>query len=102
MAPQFANGGHGGEVVLGILGIVVVLVAGSGSVVQPVLHAFFNGPVGVGLDGFLKSLGMAPQFANNGHGGEVILGMIGIIIVLVAGSIWRKRKLQGAEHSATA
>ena len=51
---------------------------------------------------FLKSLGMAPQFANGGHGGEVVLGIIGIIIVLVAGAIWRKRKLQGAEHSATA
>ena len=50
----------------------------------------------------LKSLGMAPQFANGGHGGEVILGILGIIVVLVAGSIWRKRKLQGAEHSATA
>src|ERR1700730_892992 len=48
------------------------------------LHAFFNCPVGTGLDGLLKSLGMAPQFANNGHGGEVVLGIIGIIIVLVA------------------
>jgi hypothetical protein len=71
-------------------------------VVQPGLHAFSNGPVGVGLDGLLKSLGMAPQFANGGHGGEVILGLMGIAIVLVAGSIWRKRKLQGVEHSATA
>jgi hypothetical protein len=43
-----------------------------------------------------------PQFANDGHGGEVIFGIVGIIVVLVAGSIWRKRKLQGVEHSATA
>ena len=54
----------------------------------------------VGLDGLLKSIGMAPQFANGGHGGEIILGILGIVVVLVAGSIWRKRKLQGAEHSA--
>ena len=68
----------------------------------PYLHAFFNGPVGSGLDGVLKSLGMAPQFANGGHGGEVVLGIIGIAVVLIAGSVWRKRRLQGAEHSATA
>jgi hypothetical protein len=49
-----------------------------------------------------RALGMAPQFANGGHGGEVILGIIGIAAVLGVGSIWRKRKLQGAEHSATA
>jgi hypothetical protein len=71
-------------------------------VVQPSLHAFFNGPVGVGLDGILKSIGLGPQFANGGHGGEVVLGILGIIVVLVAGSIWRKRKLESAEHSAKA
>jgi predicted tellurium resistance membrane protein TerC len=86
----------------GLLGWIAGEVMATDPAVQPALHAFFNGPVGVGLDGLLKSLGMAPQFANGGHGGEVVLGIIGIIIVLVAGSIWRKRKLQGAEHSATA
>ena len=86
----------------GLLGWIAGEVMATDPAVQPALHAFFNGPVGVGLDGLLKPLGMAPQFANGGHGGEVILGIIGIIIVLVAGSIWRKRKLQGAEHSATA
>src|SRR5712672_347780 len=86
----------------GLLGWIAGEVMATDPAVQPALHAFFNGPVGTGLDGLLKSLGMAPQFANNGHGGEVVLGIIGIIIVLVAGSIWRKRKLQGAEHSATA
>jgi hypothetical protein len=45
---------------------------------------------------------MGPQFTNGGHGGEVVFGILGIIVVLVAGSIWRKRKLLGAEHSATA
>jgi predicted tellurium resistance membrane protein TerC len=86
----------------GLLGWIAGEVMATDPVVQPSLHAFFNGPVGVGLDGLLKSLGMAPQFANGGHGGEVILGLMGIAIVLVVGSIWRKRKLQGAGHSATA
>ena len=86
----------------GLLGWIAGEVMATDPAVQPSLHAFFNGPVGVGLDGFLKSLGMAPQFANGGHGGEVVLGILGIIVVLVAGSIWRKRKLEGAEHSAKA
>ena len=85
-----------------LLGWIAGEVMATDPVVQPPLHAFFNGPVGVGLDGVLRSLGLAPQFANGGHGGEVVLGILGIIVVLVAGSIWRKRKLQGAEHSATA
>jgi hypothetical protein len=70
--------------------------------IQPALHAFFNGPVGVGLDGVLSSLGLGLRFGNGGHGAEVLLGLIGIAVVLVVGSIWRRRKLEGAEHSATA
>ncbi len=57
----------------GLLGWIAGEVMATDPAVQPSLHAFFNGPVGVGLDGILKSLGMAPQFANGGHGGEVIL-----------------------------
>jgi len=86
----------------GLLGWIAGEVMATDPAVQPALHAFFNGPVGVGLDGVLKSIGLAPQFANGGHGGEVLLGIIGIVVVLVAGSIWRKRKLQAEEHSATA
>src|SRR5690349_22824452 len=78
----------------GLLGWIAGEVMATDRGVLPGLHAFFNGPVGTGLDGMLKSLGMAPQFANGGHGGEVILGILGIIVVLVAGSIWRRRKMQ--------
>ena len=86
----------------GLLGWIAGEVMATDPVVQPKLHALFDGPVGVKLDAFFGSLGMAPQFANGGHGGEVIFGILGIIIVLVAGSIWRKRKLQSAEHAAPA
>src|SRR5262245_48772238 len=87
----------------GLLGWIAGEVMATDPVVEPRLHAFFNGPVGVGLDGFLGALGMGPMFANGGHGGEIVLGIIGIVIVLIAGAIWRKRKLEGAaEHSAAA
>ena len=86
----------------GLLGWIAGEVMATDPAIQPALHAFFNGPVGVSLDGVLSSLGLGPRFANAGHGGEVLLGLIGIAVVLVAGSIWRRRKLEGAEHSATA
>ncbi|HEY3149114.1 MAG TPA: YjbE family putative metal transport protein, partial [Dongiaceae bacterium] len=86
----------------GLLGWIAGEVMATDPAVEPALHAFFNGPVGVGLDKVLGSLGLGLRFANGGNGGEVLLGIIGITIVLVAGAIWRKRKLQGAEHSATA
>jgi hypothetical protein len=46
---------------------------------------------------------MAPHFANHGNGGELALAVLGVIVVLVAGSIWRKRTLQKyAEEAAKA
>jgi YjbE family integral membrane protein len=86
-----------------LLGWIAGEVMATDPVIQPSMHAFFNGPVGVGLDGVLKSIGIGPQFTNGGHGGEIVLGLVGIAVVLVVGSIWRKRKLEGAaEHSAAA
>ena len=86
----------------GLLGWIAGEVMATDPALQPSLHAFFDGPVGVGLDGILTSIGLGPQFANGGHGGEVVLGLLGIAVVLVAGSIWRKRRLHGAAHSAEA
>ena len=39
-------------------------------------------------------IGKSPMFANGGHGGEIVLGIIGIVVVLVWGYIWRTRKLR--------
>ena len=71
--------------------------------VHPKLDALFAGPFGAGLDGVLASLGMAPHFANHGNGGELLLALLGVIVVLVAGTIWRRRTQQKhAEESAKA
>jgi len=45
-------------------------------------------------------VGIAPRFANGGHGGEIVCAVLGVIVVLVAGSIWRRRKLRHVEHAA--
>jgi YjbE family integral membrane protein len=87
----------------GLLGWIAGEVMATDPVVQPILRAFFDGPVGVKLDSFFGSLGMAPHFANGGHGGEIVCGILGIIVVLVAGAIWRRRRMaQNSEHVAPA
>ncbi|MCP4616397.1 MAG: TerC family protein [Bradyrhizobium sp.] len=86
----------------GLLGWIAGEVAATDPAIQPKLHAFFSGPVGVKLDAMLGAVGKSPMFANGGHGGEVLFGIAGIIIVLVAGYIWRARKLRSAVHPTSA
>jgi hypothetical protein len=70
-------------------------------VVVPLLRSLSDGPLGVQLERLLGPLGL--HFTNGGHGAEVVCGILGIILVLVAGSIWRKRAQQKhAEHAAKA
>jgi YjbE family integral membrane protein len=69
---------------------------------HPKLQTLFAGPVGVKIDALLASLGMGPRFANGGNGAEIVCAVLGVIVVLIAGSIWRRRKLQRVERTATA
>ena len=85
----------------GLLGWVAGEVMATDPIVVPLLRTFSDGPVGVQLDRVFGPIGL--HFANGGHGAEVVCGILGIIIVLVAGSIWRKRAQQKhAEHAAKA
>lgn len=63
---------------------------------HPKLNALFAGSLGSSLDSILATLGIAPQFANGGHGGEFVFAVLGIVVVLVVGYIWRRRKLYAA------
>jgi YjbE family integral membrane protein len=75
-----------------LLGWIAGEVIATDPAVAPMLSRIFDGPLGRGLDAMLAAVGMGPSFAAGGHGAEVVLGLLGIVIVLVAGSIWRKRK----------
>jgi len=85
-----------------LLGWIAGDVIATDPVIEPKLDALFAGAFGAKLDSWLASLGMAPHFGNGGNGGEILLAVLGIIVVLVAGAIWRKRSLQNAEQSAKA
>ena len=84
-----------------LLGWIAGDVIATDPAVAPLLHRIFDGPLGTGLDAMLATVGIAPRFAGGGHGAEIICGVLGIIVVLVAGSIWRKRKLRHVEDVPT-
>ncbi|MFB9262015.1 TerC family protein [Bradyrhizobium erythrophlei] len=85
-----------------LLGWIAGDVIATDPAVQPRLDALFAGPLGARLDSLLAAFGAAPHFANGGNGGEILLAVLGIIIVLIAGSIWRRRSLQKAKHATEA
>jgi len=83
-----------------LLGWIAGDVIATDPALHPKLQAFFAGAFGVKLDALLASLGVAPHFANGGHGGEIVCAVLGVIAVLIAGSLWRRRRLQTTKHSA--
>jgi len=75
--------------------------------IAPKLHTLFDGPFGASLDGMLAALRIPPQFGHGGSGGEYLCAMLGVVVVLLIGSIWRRRSLNKAalassEHHARA
>jgi YjbE family integral membrane protein len=84
-----------------LLGWIAGDVIATDPVVHPKLATLFAGPLGARLDSLLVSFGAGPHFADHGNGGEVLLAVLGVVVVLVAGAIWRKRAL-AAEQSANA
>jgi YjbE family integral membrane protein len=77
-----------------LLGWIAGDVIATDPAVHPILLRFFDGPVGVKLDGLLAVLGIAPRFGGGGHGGEMVCAVLGVIVVLVLGSLWRKRRVE--------
>jgi YjbE family integral membrane protein len=80
-----------------LLGWIAGDVIATDPAVHPMLQRFFDGSVGARLDAMLAMFGVAPRFAGGGHGAEIVCAVLGVIIVLVAGSIWRKRRLRHVE-----
>ncbi|MGY3608565.1 MULTISPECIES: TerC family protein [unclassified Bradyrhizobium] len=85
-----------------LLGWIAGDVIATDPAVDPKLDALFAGPVGNTLDSWLGTLGIGPHFAGGGHGGEIALALLGVIVVLVVGSIWRRRAMHHAERAAKA
>jgi len=84
-----------------LLGWVAGEVIATDPAVLPALHSFFGGGFGASLDSVMAAFGSGIRFTNGGHGGEVACGLLGIVVVLVVGALWRRRSMAAhAEQAA--
>jgi len=70
--------------------------------VQPLLKRLLDGQIAFSLDATSAVFGVSPHFSLDGDLVEYIASLLGAIVVLSVGSIWRKRKLQQLEQLALA
>jgi YjbE family integral membrane protein len=86
-----------------LLGWIAGDVIATDPAIAPSIARFFGSGIGTSLDSVVTSLGMKPQFGPGGHGPEFLAQVIGVIVVLVVGSLWRRKRLReigDAPHSA--
>ena len=83
-----------------LLGWIAGDVIATDPALSPKLLVAFSGPFGAKLDALLGLFAISPRFAGGGNGAEIVCAVLGVIIVLAAGSIWRRRRLRQAERIA--
>jgi YjbE family integral membrane protein len=83
-----------------LLGWIAGEVIATDPAVQPWLKRLLDGQIVLNLDATSAVFGVSPHFSLDGDLVEYIASILGAIIVLTAGSIWRKRKLQQLEKLA--
>jgi len=74
-----------------LLGWIAGDVIATDPAVHPRLQALFEGAMGIELDALLTLVGVAPLFVG-GAGGEIACAVLGAMVVLIAGSIWRRQR----------
>ncbi len=77
-----------------LLGWIAGDVTATDPAVQPRLQTLFGGAVGMEIDALLALPGVGRWFADGGRGGELVCSMLGIVAVLIVGSVWRRRRLR--------
>ncbi len=86
-----------------LLGWIAGDVIATDPAVAPFVQRFFAGGLGSGLDSIITGIGLSPQFGPGGHGPEHVCQVIGVLVVLAVGSLWRRKRLREigtAPHSA--
>src|SRR5262249_59805214 len=94
-------GGVGVWAGVGLLGGSAGEVIAADPGMEPRLPSLFDGPLGPSLDSMLTALHIPPQFGHGGGGPEYLFALLGVIVVLVVGSIWRRRSMYSAALAAS-
>lgn len=81
-----------------LLGWIAGDVIATDPAVAPFVDRVFDGALGSSLDAGLAMIGLAPAFGAGGQGGEIVCSLVGAIVVLIAGSIWRRSRMPTAEQ----
>lgn len=83
-----------------LLGWIAGDVIATDPAIAPLLHGVFDGGLGAGLDRILAMANIAPRFGADGSGGETVCSILGVIVVLVMGTVWRRSRTGHAEQAA--
>jgi YjbE family integral membrane protein len=83
-----------------LLGWIAGGVIATDPAVHPLLQRLFDGEIALRLNATSTMFGVLPHITLDGNSVEYICSALGAIAVLVAGSIWRKRRLRHVERPA--
>jgi YjbE family integral membrane protein len=83
-----------------LLGWIAGEVIATDPAVAPWLHNVLGGHIALDLETSSTVFGFAKHLRFGGELGEIVLALLGVAVVLVGGSIWRRRRLQA--HAAAA
>jgi hypothetical protein len=83
-----------------LLGWIAGDVIATDPAVHPKLQSLCDSAVGVELDALLAWLGVAPLFVCSENAGEIICAMLGGVVVLASGSVWRRLMRRHSEYPA--
>jgi YjbE family integral membrane protein len=81
-----------------LLGSIAGEVIASDPAVVPFLHRLLDGKIVLDIAATSEIFGAAPRISLDGDLAETLSSLLGAIAVLVAGTIWRKRKLAKSEE----
>ena len=83
-----------------LLGWIAGEVMETDPAVQPVLHQLLDGTIALHIDAQSAVLGISPNLNLVGELDEYIASILGAVIVLVVGSIWRRRRMRELDDLA--
>jgi YjbE family integral membrane protein len=83
-----------------LLGWIAGDVIASDPAVQPMLHRVLDGTIALNFDAKSAIFGVSPQFSLDADLDEYIASVLGVVAVLLMGSVWRRRKRQQVEQLA--
>jgi YjbE family integral membrane protein len=83
-----------------LLGWIAGGVIATDPAVHPKLQSLWDGTVGLELDASLALLGVAPLFVSSDNAVEILCAILAVVIVLAAGSIWRRYMLRNGKLRA--